>query len=221
MSEVTRSVWSAVCVAFLTGGGCQDTQAESLKSPSLSEVVFMGLRPAKELNPVSEPKERQECIRKYLDAIAPNSYLWSFEISPSPDQAVHVRRRVLAEQMIAILGPDVRNEAEAFAYEVPLIAEWEGMSEGPVQEADFADNWLRKRPGTSIAPFLYLFRAHRLRVGYEAVAKGHEEDLRLRLARRYREALAKARSSTNPLISCIADDLEAQAYVYLEGRGRP
>jgi hypothetical protein len=90
-----------------------------------------------------------------------------------------------------------------------------------VDEANFVDNWLSKRPGTPIAPFLYLFKAHRLRAGYEAARARHEKGLWPILARRYREALDEAKSSTNPLISCIADDLEAQAFVYLEGQGRP
>jgi hypothetical protein len=38
---------------------------------------------------------------------------------------------------------------------------------------------------------------------------------------RYREHLAAARGSANPLIVCIAGDLEAQPHVYLPGFGRP
>ena len=48
----------------------------------------------------------------------------------------------MAEQMVAILGQEVRAEADAFAYSVPLVSEWEGMSEGPVEEANFVDDWL-------------------------------------------------------------------------------
>jgi hypothetical protein len=144
-----------------------------------------------------------------------------FKVPSKPEEAVHVRKRNLAEQMAAILGENVRAEATAFASAAPLLAEWEGMSEGPVNEADFAQQWLDKRPGTSIAPFLYLFRAHRFRAGYEAARAGHEKGLWPILALRYRESLDRARSSANPLISCIAGDLDAQAYVYLSGQGCP
>lgn len=146
------------------------------------------MRPAKEINRANYQKAGQSCVRKYLDAIAPDSNLWAFEVPSSPDEAVPVRRRNMIEQMISILGQDVRHEAEAFAYAVPLMTEWEGMSEGPVDEATRAR---------------------------------HEKGLWPILARRYREAIDLARSSTNLLISCIADDLEAQAFVYLEGQGRP
>lgn len=221
MNGVMRYGLIAVFALLLTYGSYQVIWAEPLKSPSLSEIVLIGLRPVKELNLADYPKAKQACVRKYLDAIAPNSYLWAFEAPPSPDKAVLVRRCNLIEQMVAILGQDIRNETEAFGYAVPLTSEWEGMSEGPVDEANFVDNWLIKRPGTPIAPFLHLFKAHRLRAGYEAARARHEKGLWPILARRYREALDEARSSTNPLISCIADDLNAQPFVYLEGQGRP
>ena len=143
------------------------------------------------------------------------------DVPSGPEDAVSVRRRNLEEQMVVIFGEKARSEATAFASAAPLLAEWEGMSEGPVGEADFAEQWLTKYPDSSIAPFLNLFMAHRFRAGYEAARAGHEKGLWPILARRYREALDKARSSSNPLISCIAKDLEALDHVYLEGCGRP
>lgn len=123
--------------------------------------------------------------------------------------------------MVVLLGPQVRKEAEAFAGAVPLSIEWEGMHEGPMQEANVADEWLKKHSGTAIAPFLYLFKAHRLRAAYEAAGTSSQTALQPMLAEQYRLALKAATSCLNPLISCIADDLEAQDHVYLEGRGRP
>ena len=221
MNKVILYLLMPVFSVVLGCGWCDRAKADPLRSPSLSEVVLIGLRPAGEINQANYPKAGQTCVRKYLDAIAPDSNLWAFEVPSSPDKAVLVRRRNLIEQMVSILGQDVRNAAEAFAYAAPLMTEWEGMSEGPVDEANFVDNWLEKRPRTPIAPFLCLFKAHRLRTGYETARARHEKDLWPILARRYREAIDEARSSTNLLISCIADDLEAQPFVYLEGQGRP
>jgi hypothetical protein len=95
------------------------------------------------------------------------------------------------------------------------------MRENPLNEANFVDNWISKRPKTSIEPFLYLFKAHRLRAGYECAKNGHEKGLWPILAVRYKEALGKAVSFNNPLVSCIIKDMEAQPYVYLEGYGHP
>ena len=189
--------------------------------PSLSAIVFFGIPSIKELKQNSNLKTANECLRKYLKAIPPKSYLWSADISSGPQNSVSYKRRNLEEQIVTIMGEYTRDEAKAFSLAVPLYTEWEGMSECPLDEANFVDNWLSKRPNTSIAPFLYLFKAHRLRAGYECAQAGHEKGLWPILAKRYKESLEKFISSANPLISCIAKDLEAQTYVYLEGYGRP
>lgn len=216
-----RYLFVAVCLMCWSSGWCLGAETHPPKDPSLSEIVFIGLRPANELNQDRYPRELVPCLRKYLVAAAQVSHLWTFDPPATPEKAVRFRRRNLSEQMVAILGREVRNEAEAFANAVPLMAEWEGMSEGPVNEADFADHWFKKRPGTPIAPFLHLFKAHRLRAGYEAARANHENNRWPILAKRYQEALRQAKISENSLISCIADDLESQPYIYLDGHGRP
>lgn len=214
-----------LCVAvFMTvlSSSCLICCAETAPQTStLSDIVFIGLRSIKALDPAHYPKEGRSCLRNYLAAIASDSSLWSLEPPSEPEKALLVRRKAMVEHMVAILGPGVRAEAKDFAYSVPLVMEWEGMSEGPLEEANFVDNWLSKRPETPITPFLHLFKAHRLRAGYEAARARHQKDLWPILSRRYREEMNKARSSSNPLIHCIADDLEAQPFVYLEGQGRP
>lgn len=220
-NSVLCSLFLVVCALVLTGGWCRAEEIALRKTPSISEIVLVGLRPAREVNPLHYPKECRRCLRNYLAAIAPDSYLWSFEPPSTVEATVRVRRVVMTEQMVTILGRQARAEAEAFADAIPLMSEWEGMSEGPIGEADFADNWLRKRPMTPLAPFLHLLKAHRLRSGYEAARARNEKGLWPILAKRYREALNMAKSSSNPLISCIADDLEAQPFVYLEGQGKP
>jgi len=188
---------------------------------SLSAIVFFGHPSVRELKKETHLKTMQPCLQKYLEAVPPKSYLMLPAISLGSEDAVNYRRRNLEEQIVTVIGDNVRDEAKAFSLAVPLYGEWEGMSEGPVDEANFVDNWLSKRPGTPIAIFLYLFKAHRLRAGYEAARAGHEKGLWPIMAKKYRESLDKARESNNPLIFCIANDLEAQEYVYLEGYGRP
>jgi len=195
--------------------------AEPPESLSISAVVLFGLRPAKELDLSSYPEDGQDCVKAYLNAISPKSYLWLQNVPSDPGSAVDVRRRNLEEQIVTLLGEKTRKDARAFASAVPLHAEWEGMSEGPLDEANFADQWLIRYPDTPIASFLHLFIAHRLRAGYESARVGREQGLWPVLARRYHDTLERAQSSSNSLISCIANDLEGQSHVYLEGHGRP
>jgi len=207
--------------AWLGFGWLEATRAESTDSPALSEIVMFGLRSPMELDLSHYRPEGRRCVKTYLDAVSPKSSLWVEDVPLSPENAVIVRRRNLEEQMVVLLGEKVRKEAKTFASAVPLMSEWEGMSEGPLNEADLAGQWLTKYPDTPIASFLHLFMAHRLRAGYEAARAGHEKGLWPILARQYREVLDKARSSGNPLISCIAVELDVQSHVYLEGQGRP
>jgi hypothetical protein len=215
-----------VCMALGMGLGYLwpgTTGGEQAYHPSLSEVVLFGIRPIQELDQAQYPEQGRLCVKGYLAAIPPESPLLKHRPPSGPDDAVEVRQKNMSEQIVAILGENARNEGALFASAVPLSAEWEGMSEGPVDEANFVDNWLSKRPESSIpiAPFLHLFKAHRLRAGYEAAKFEHEKGLWPILAKRYSESIAKAKSYGNPLISCIADDLDTQPYVYLENQGRP
>jgi hypothetical protein len=220
--KVAKNLFCFVLFALLLNCALiENVSAEQPRPISLSAIVFFGHPSVRELKHDNNLKKANACLRKYLDAIPPKSYLLLPDISSGPEDAVNYKRRNLEEQIVTVLGENTRVEAKAFSQAVPLYAEWEGMSEGPVDEANFVDNWLSKRPGTPIAPFLHLFKAHRLRAGYEAARAGHEKGLWPVLARQYRESLDKVRFSTNPLISCIIKDLEAQTYVYLEGYGRP
>jgi hypothetical protein len=98
MKNVMRYLLMSVFAMVLSCGWCDSAQADLLHSPSLSEAVLIGLRPAGEINQANYPKAGQSCVRKYLDAIGPRSNLWAFEIPSSPDKAVLVRRRNLIDQ---------------------------------------------------------------------------------------------------------------------------
>ncbi|MCU0599491.1 MAG: hypothetical protein MUE70_09585 [Desulfobacterales bacterium] len=223
MNFYIKCIISIAIVLGLISSYPYKTWSEEACHPSLSEVVLFGIRPIRELNPSYFPEQGQPCVKNYLAAIPSESPLLGHRPPSGPDDAVEVRRRNMSEQIIVILGENARKEGALFASAVPLSAEWEGMSEGPVDEANFVDNWISNRPDTfiTIAPFLYLFKAHRLRAGFEAAKFGHEKGLWPILAKRYHESIDKARSFGNPLISCIADDLDAQPYVYLKDQGRP
>jgi hypothetical protein len=193
-------------------------QAEPL---SLTEVVLVGLHPPRELQGSPYRPEGSRCVEDYLQAVSREPRLAAWKPPAGPEQAVAARRRNLELQMTALLGRPVRQTAKEFAEAVPLRAEWEGLSEGPIDEADLAGQWLERSPDTPMRPFLHLFMAHRYRAAHEASLREHAKALTPILARRYREHLAAARGSAVALIACIAGDLEAQPHVYLPGFPRP
>jgi len=189
-------------------------------NPSLSATVLYGMLSLKEIKQNKNFKP-DECFQKYLKTIPHKSFLFSADGPSGQKDTLKYRQRNLEEQIVVILGKKTRDEAKIFSQAVPLYLEWEGMSENPLNEANFVDNWLQKRPGTSMEPFLYLFKAHRLRAGYECAKAGHEKGLWPILAKEYKKTLERALLYNNPVISCIIKDMEAQPYVYLEGYGRP
>jgi hypothetical protein len=221
MKRVKIIIFISLIFQLFNRGLCQENIQGTVKKVSLTEMIFFGLRPVQELLHSSIYENKQNCFQKYLDALDKDSNLWEFQLPAFQDKVVELRRRNLIEQIVTILGNDTRTEAELFAFALPLQLEWEGMSEGPLEEANFVDNWLAKRPETNIVSFLYLFKAHRIRAGYEAAKAGNEKGLLLILKGRYWDALKLARQSLNPLILCLADDIEEQEYIYLSGQGRP
>lgn len=188
---------------------------------SISETILIGLRPVTELQNTQCAPETNKCIQTYLASVPAKSILRGKAVNVTPNNVISVRRKNLEEQIVNLLGAAARSEAKLFAKAVPLCIEWEGMSEGPLEEVNVAEQWLKKRPNTPLKPFLYLFIAHRLRAGYEAARHEHTKELHPILARRYKEYLEKAINSSNKLISCIAKEMDALPYVYLEGMGRP
>jgi hypothetical protein len=208
-------------VVVLSFGLSLSVGADLPGAPSLSEVVLFGLRSVNDLGPDNYPRERRLCLQRYLRAIPPDSVLQFQKFPVNPEEAVSTRRENLQEQIVILIGRSAEAEAKTFAAAVPISLEWEGMSEGPLEEADLVRQWLERYPLTPLRPFLHLFMAHRLRAGYEAARREHAKGLWPILAERYRKEIAIAQSSPNKLIACIAEDLEAQPYVYLAGFGHP
>jgi len=218
--KVGKSILCFVLFILMLNYTLVDKVMAGQPDPSFSAMVLFGIPSVKEIKQNKNLKTN-DCLQKYMKAIPAKSFLLSAAEPSGPEDALKYRQRNLEEQIVLVLGDKTRDEAKWFSLAVPLYTEWEGMSECPLDEANFVDNWLSKRPGTPIAPFLYLFKAHRLRAGYECAKAGHEKGLWPILAKRYKESLEKAMSYDNPLISCIAKDMEAQDYVYLKGYGRP
>lgn len=145
---------------ILSGAGLGEveySQAGSGTPPAVSEVVFFGLRPIGELDMTQTRQEFRRCLKTYLEAGPADSLLRQPLVPSDPEESVVKRRRNLEEQMVVLLGAKVRREAKAFSKAVPLAQEWEGLSEGLVEEVNFADQWLTNYPETPIASFLYLF----------------------------------------------------------------
>jgi hypothetical protein len=187
--------------------------------PSLTDVVLFANFPLSSLSPDVYGDNHRSCVEDYLAAARP--LLSEEKGTGSQDETIRLRRWRLERHITAILGTETRSDAEKFAAGVPLGLEWEGMSEGPMIEADYAEQWLQRYPSSRIKPFLHLFAAHRFRAAYEAAGREHAKGLLPIVAQKYRLHLQEAQSTGNDKIVCIAGDMDALPYVYLSGFGRP
>jgi hypothetical protein len=192
---------------------------EQRPQPSLTDVVLFANFPLSSLSPDVYTENRRSCAEDYLAAAIP---LFAGEKdTSSEDDRITLRRWRLERHIKTILGMASKDDAEKFAAGVPLGLEWEGMSEGPMMEADYAEQWLNGYPNSPIKPFLHLFAAHRFRAAYEAASREHAKGLIPIIAAKYRIHVQEAQSSGNPMIICLAGEMDALPYVYLSGFGRP
>ena len=122
-------------------------------APSLSEVVFFGIRSVTDLDPDNYPSDRRRCLQRYLRAIPSDSALRLQKHPVHPEETVRTRRQNLQEQIVILIGRSAEAESKTFAAAVPISLEWEGMSEGPLEETDLARQWLERNPASAPSSF--------------------------------------------------------------------
>jgi hypothetical protein len=89
------------------------------------------------------------------------------------------------------------------------------MPEGPLAESAFAEQLLQKEPSTPLAPYLFLFIAHRQRAASEAAERNQNAAVAQAATAKAREFLQKARGAADPIFGLVADDLERLPFVYV------
>lgn len=117
--------------------------------------------------------------------------------------------------------PDVEARAADFAARIPVADGWGERPDGPLAEASFAEDELKKAPGGALAPFLYVFIAQRQRAAFEAAGRAGDTEALKAAAKKYRLFVGRARSAADPIYGLIAADLDSIPYVHLESAVHP
>lgn len=133
----------------------------------------------------------------------------------TPERWLSEKRRLVERGIVTLLGPKTAAAAAAYAAKATLFYEWEGMSEGPLEEALYAEQWLEKAPGTPLRAYLLLFLLHRWRSGIEALEAEKTPERVPALRKRYAEVFAEVKKIEDPLIRWIAEDIDTAKWVYL------
>jgi hypothetical protein len=141
---------------------------------------------------------------------------------PGPERYTHDKKIQLERGMVALIPtPGIAQQARDFALTAPLAYEWEGMSEGPLAEATFAEQYLESHPKTPLAPYLKIFLAHRQRCAFETLTLERKEQAAIRAVEKYRTTLASALADPDPLVRFIAEDIEKRRFLYLKTDNDP
>lgn len=127
-------------------------------------------------------------------------------------------------------------EAASYAREARLSYEWEGFPDGPIEEAAYADDYLRRHRRTALKPYLQLFLLYRYRAAYEAatwsaanpprgVNRGQVlpswKEFARHAADEYTRVWAEVQREGDTLTKAVADDVDGVDQLYAGPSGHP
>jgi hypothetical protein len=126
------------------------------------------------------------------------------------------RRRV--ERAIATLidQPGIELIASEYSQKAVLAYEWEGMSDGPLAEATFAENYLRNNADSPLRPYLQLFLAHRWKCARETLIMEKKKQQASTIQAKYQAQMILLRQDADPLVRAIAEDLDGEPAIYID-----
>lgn len=132
------------------------------------------------------------------------------------------KRRSIERSMVALVeSPGIEKRAADFVAAAPIAGEWNGVHDGPLAEANFAESVLKKDPASPLAPWLYAFIAERQRVVFEAYENEKDDEGMKAAARKYRTFVERARAVDDPIFPALVDDMERRPFLYIKSTNHP
>jgi hypothetical protein len=171
---------------------------------------------------VALPEPVQKRLTTFLDRRAAFSSAYDSKPEDADAVARDAKRRVIERAIVALIdGADIPRQAVQFVKDAPIAHEWLEYADGPLAEAAYAENVLKKDPGGPLAPFLYVFIAQRQRAAFEAAQRAKDEAGMKAMAKKYRAFIDRARAARDPIFGLLADDLDRVPYVNLKTDKHP
>jgi hypothetical protein len=168
------------------------------------------------------PEQAQKRLALFL--ARRSAFSSAYESRPDSADAVarDAKRRVIERAIVALVdAPEVERRAVEFVSEAPIAHEWLEYADGPLTEANYAENVLKKEPAGTLAPFLYVFIAHRQRAAFEAAERANNVEVMKAAAKKYRAFIERARAAADPIFGMVADDLDRMPFVNLKSQKHP
>ena len=165
-------------------------------------------------------------IRERLATFLARRAAFESQYESRPDSADAVardaKRRAIERAIVALVDvPDVAARAVQFAGAAPVAPDWAERADGPLDEAAYAEDELKKAPDGVLAPFLYVFIAQRQRAAFEAAERAGDTETMKAAAKKYRLFVGRARGAGDPIYGLLAADLDGVAHVNMKSRNHP
>ena len=118
------------------------------------------------------------------------------------------------ERAIACLveAPNAAQLATDYAAKARILYEWEGLSSSPLEEAEYAEQYINDHGDSPLVPYLCLFVAERLRYAFEYLNQQKNPMEATAVAARYRSYIGRARRA-DPIVALAADDLDGLPFL--------
>jgi hypothetical protein len=130
-------------------------------------------------------------------------------LSEGPERWQLEKRQRVERGIVAVIARDgIEASAAEYATQAVIQYEWEGMSDGPLAEAAFAETYLEQHPGTALRPYLNLFIINRLRYTEVFLTSEKNSTAAAAASARLQQCRAAAAGDPDPLIGWVAADIE-------------
>ena len=196
--------------------------APDLQGKLYKSVFSMGVGALSTGDLAAAPESLRERLGRYLARRA--AFKSSYRSAADSFDAVRVeaKRRALEQAIVALIDArGVERMAADYVAAAPIRYEWKGLHDGPLEEADQAEAQLAKDPSGPLAPWFYVFIAHRQRAAFEAYELEKNPEGMQAAAKKYRTFAARAREVADPIFPALMADLDRQPFVYLKTTTHP
>jgi hypothetical protein len=212
-----------LAAAPMAGGALQDGgPAPNLDGRLYKAVFFSGAGVLSPADVASVPDPLKTRLTRFLTRRA--AFKSAYKGNPeSAEQArADAKRRAVERAIVSLVdGAGIEKTASEFVAGAPIAHEWEGLHDGPLAEAAYAENVLKKDPSSPLAPFLYVFIAARQRIAFETYENEKNEDGMKTAARKYRAFVERARAVEDPIYPALVADMERQPFLYIKATNHP
>jgi hypothetical protein len=168
------------------------------------------------------PPAIRERLSRFLTRRAAFNSRYTHAATSFDEARVDAKKRDVERAIVALVeAPGIEERARDFVQSAPIVFEWERSWKGPLEEAAAAERVLKENASSPLAPYLYVFIAHRQRAAFEAYAQAQNVEGMKAASKKYRTFLQRARSASDPIFALIADDVDRQPHVYLKAKHHP